>query len=52
MRVSRRAIIKPIELTHQIKHNIYYATKLKDFLNKYDISSNKVSANFLLLKST
>jgi len=32
-----------------IKHNIFYATKLKDFLNKYDISSNEVSANFLLL---
>ena len=31
------------------KHNILYATKLKLFLQKYGITSNKVSANFLLL---
>ena len=31
---------------------MYYATKLKYFLNKYDINSNKVSANFLLLNFT
>jgi len=36
-------------ISRSIKHNIFYATKLKDFLNNYDISSNKVSANFLLL---
>ena len=36
-------------ISRSIKHNIFYATKLKDFLNKYAISSNKVSANFLLL---
>jgi histidinol-phosphate aminotransferase len=36
-------------ILRSIKHNIYYATKLKDFLNNYDISSNEVSANFLLL---
>ena len=36
-------------ITRSIKHNIFYANKLKDFLDKYDISSNKVSANFLLL---
>jgi histidinol-phosphate aminotransferase len=28
---------------------LIYAKKLKRFLEKYDISSNKVSANFLLL---
>ena len=39
-------------ITRSIKHNIIYATKLKIFLNKYDISSNKVSANFLLLNFT
>ena len=39
-------------ITKSIKHNIFYATKLKNFLNKYDISSNKVSANFLLLNFT
>ena len=36
-------------ISRSIKHNIFYATKLKKFLNKYNISSNKVSANFLLL---
>ncbi len=36
-------------ISRSIKHNIFYATKLKDFFNKYDIKSNKVSANFLLL---
>ena len=35
-----------------INHNFYYATKIKGFLNKYNISSNKVSANFLLLNFT
>ena len=35
-----------------IRHNIFYAKKLKDFLNNYDISSNEVSANFLLLDFT
>ena len=39
-------------ISQSIKHNIFYATKLKDFLNKYGISSNKVSANFLLLNFT
>ena len=36
-------------ISRSIKHNIIYATKLKDFLYNYDISSNKISANFLLL---
>ena len=36
-------------ISRSIEHNIFYARKLKEFLNKYDISSNKVSANFLLL---
>ena len=36
-------------ISRSIKHNIIYASKLKEFLNKYDINSNKVSANFLLL---
>ena len=36
-------------ISRSIKHNIFYAKKLRDFLNKYDISSNRVSANFLLL---
>ena len=36
-------------ISRSVKHNIIYASKLKKFLNKYDIYSNKVSANFLLL---
>ena len=36
-------------ISRSIKHNILYATKLKLFLQKYGITSNKVSANFLLL---
>ena len=36
-------------IQRSIKHNIIYATKLKFFLEKYNIASNKVSANFLLL---
>ena len=39
-------------LSKSIKHNIIYATKLKFFLEKYDIKSNNVSANFLLLDFT
>ena len=36
-------------LSRSIKHNIFYATKIKFFLNKYNINSNEVTANFLLL---
>ena len=32
-----------------VKHNTIYATKLKNFLIKYNIASNQVTANFLLL---
>ena len=32
-----------------IKHNIFYAEKIKKFLSKYNITTNKISANFLLL---
>ncbi len=51
--VAQKAAVESLKdnkfISRSIKHNIIYATKLKDFLNKYDISSNKVSANFLLL---
>jgi histidinol-phosphate aminotransferase len=51
--VAQKAALESLKdnkfISRSIKHNIFYATKLKDFLNKYDISSNKVSANFLLL---
>jgi len=36
-------------ITRSVKHNSIYAKKIKKFLEKYNISSNKVSANFLLL---
>ena len=32
-----------------VKHNMIYAEKLKNFLSKYNISCNDVTANFLLL---
>jgi len=51
--VAQKAALESLKdnkfISRSIKHNIFYATKLKDFLNKYGISSNKVSANFLLL---
>ena len=39
-------------VSRSVKHNIIYATKLKNFLNKFNIVSNKISANFLLLDFT
>ena len=39
-------------IARSIQHNTIYATKLKKFLNKYNIRSNEVSANFLLLDFT
>ena len=36
-------------ISRSVKHNIFYAKKLKFFLQKYGITSNDVSANFLLL---
>ena len=51
--VAQKAAVESLKdnkfISKSVKHNIIYATKLKFFLNKYDISSNKVSANFLLL---
>ena len=51
--IAQKAAVESLKdnkfITRSIKHNIFYANKLKDFLDKYDISSNKVSANFLLL---
>ena len=51
--VAQKAAIESLKdkkfISRSIKHNIFYATKLRDFLSKYDINSNKVTANFLLL---
>ena len=51
--VAQKAAVESLKdnkfITRSIKHNIFHATKLRDFLNNYDISSNNVTANFLLL---
>ena len=51
--VAQKAAVESLKdnkfISRSVKHNLIYATKLKNFLNKYDINSNKVSANFLLL---
>ena len=36
-------------IERSIKHNLYFAEKIKFYLEKYNIFSNSVSANFLLL---
>tara|TARA_B100001093_G_scaffold112780_1_gene105132 strand:+ start:67 stop:1149 length:1083 start_codon:yes stop_codon:yes gene_type:complete len=36
-------------IRRSIKHNLFYAKKLKKFLETYNIYSNKISANFLFL---
>ena len=36
-------------INKSIKHNLFYAKKIKIFLEKYNIRSNDISANFLLL---
>jgi histidinol-phosphate aminotransferase len=54
--VAQKAAVESLKdnkfILQSIKHNIFFAKKLKDFLNNYDIRSNKVSANFLLLDFT
>ena len=36
-------------INRSVKHNLFYAKKLKKFLEIYNISSNEISANFLFL---
>ena len=36
-------------INKSIKHNLYWSKKIKKNLEKFDIYSNKISANFLLL---
>ena len=54
--VAQKAAIESLKdkkfISRSIKHNIFYASKLKNFLNNYHINSNEVSANFLLLDFT
>jgi len=51
--IAQKAAVESLKdskfVLRSIKHNFFHATKLKFFLNKYDINTNKVSANFLLL---
>ena len=51
--VAQKAAVESLKdskfISRSVKHNIFYATKLKFFLQKYGITSNEVSANFLLL---
>ena len=36
-------------ISRSVKHNLFYASKIKKFLEQYKIYSNEISANFLLL---
>ena len=36
-------------VSQSVKHNLLYASKIKKFLSQYNIYSNEISANFLLL---
>tara|TARA_B100000575_G_scaffold293931_1_gene307124 strand:- start:2043 stop:3119 length:1077 start_codon:yes stop_codon:yes gene_type:complete len=51
--VAQKAAIESLKdknfILRSIKHNIIFATKLKKFLENYNILSNEVSANFLML---
>ncbi len=51
--VAQRAAVESLKdknfILRSIKHNIIFATKLKKFLENYNILSNEVSANFLML---
>ena len=54
--VAQKAAVESLKdnkfISRSIRHNIFYATKLKNFLKRYDIGSNEISANFLLLDFT
>jgi len=51
--VAQKAAVESLKddkfIFRSVKHNNFYARKLKFFLQKYGITSNEVSANFLLL---
>ena len=54
--VAQKAAVESLKddkfISRSVNHNFFYATKLKDFLKNYNISTNEVSANFLLLNFT
>ena len=51
--VAQKAAVESLKddkfIIRSVKHNNFYARKLKFFLQKYGITSNEVSGNFLLL---
>ena len=51
--IAQQAAIESLKdkkfINKSIKHNLFYARNIKKFLMKYNIYSNAVSANFLLL---
>ena len=51
--IAQLAAAKSLEdkkfVKNSIKHNLFYARNIKNFLEKYSIYSNSVSANFLML---
>jgi histidinol-phosphate aminotransferase len=51
--VAQKAALESLKdrkfIAHSVKHNLIYAAKIKFFLSKYNIGSNEVTANFLLL---
>ena len=51
--VAQKAAIESLKdskfISRSIKHNIFYGAKIKNFLNRYKISSNEITTNFLLL---
>ena len=51
--VAQKAAVESLKdnkfISRSISHNIFYAKKIKNFLKNYQINSNKISANFLLL---
>jgi len=46
---AREALKDKNFIRRSIKHNIIWANKIKNFLNKLNILTNKISANFFLL---
>ena len=52
-RIAQLAAVESLKdkkfINRSIKHNLFYANKIKRFLEKYNIFSNAVSANFLFL---
>jgi|TARA_B110001452_G_scaffold20744_1_gene16695 histidinol-phosphate aminotransferase len=47
--VAKEALKDKYFVKRSVKHNIVWANKIQTFLNKLDITTNKVSANFFLL---